>query len=84
VGPENPDGADLLKRTEIDHDPLWVERILFAGEVFVQVGITLPESLRATVVDARVPVVVGLVDGVAASGQPVAVRNFDCARILAI
>src|SRR5439155_23401401 len=75
--PQNSDGIALLKRAEIDHHPLRIDRVALFGEVLVEIRIAFPKRLSIAVVDARVTVVVRLIDGVATSRQPVAITDVN-------
>src|SRR5205823_12958812 len=54
--PLNARGIDLFVGLEIDDDPLWMERIRFAGEFASEVGIAFPREK------------VGALDGTGAAG----------------
>ncbi len=76
LGPGDAGGVDDRRRVEAHHDPLRALARL-AGVAPVQVGVGLPERRSVAVVEARIAVVIGLVDGVAAPGQPVAPGGQD-------
>src|SRR5207249_11325183 len=46
--PLNARGIDLFVGLEIDDDPLWMERIRFAGEFASEVGIAFPIDRKST------------------------------------
>src|SRR5437667_43006 len=72
--PLNARGIDLFVGLEIDDDPLWMERIRFAGEFASEVGIAFPIEK------------VGALDGTVAAGgeapvwEGVGKHVADCAR----
>ena len=72
--PTDAHGVDAPRPAEVDEHPL---RARHVGEVRIEVRVALPEGSRPPVVEARVPVVLGLVDGVAAAREPVAVGDAD-------
>src|SRR5262249_5832944 len=74
--PGDPDGVDLFRLAEVDHHPLRVNRIFLAGEMLIEVGITLPKCLQVAVIYARVAIVVSLIDRVAAARQTISVTSF--------
>ena len=74
LAPGDADRVDLNRRRKVDQKPL---RMVLAGEVFIEIGIALPEGLRIAVVDPRVAVVVGLVERVSSAGKPIAIGDLD-------
>src|ERR1041384_3272199 len=57
--PGDLDGVHACDLAQIDHHPLRMNRILLAGEMFIQIRIALPKSLWVAVVDERVTVILG-------------------------
>src|SRR2546427_4538179 len=76
-GPKDLDRVDLPASAQVDHDPLRMQRIFFAGEVLVEIRIALPKTGRVAIINSRVTIIVRLVDGVAASRQTIAVAHSD-------
>ena len=66
-------GFDL---TQVDHQPLRVKRIFLSGEMFIKIWITLPECSEVAVVDARVSIIVCLIDCVSSPGQAITIGKF--------
>ncbi len=42
TGPRNANRVYRFRGTQIDHHPLWMQRVTFAGEAAGQIGIALP------------------------------------------
>ena len=51
--------------------------IALAGEVWIQVRITFSKRVFIVVADARITIVVCLIDGIAATGQSITVGEVD-------
>ena len=75
--PKNSDRVDWCLLIEINHEPLRPARIFFTGEMFVEIRIALPECCRIAIVDARVAIVICLIDGVAAPRQTITVTDVN-------
>src|SRR5208283_3904784 len=60
--PGNPDGIYLQLSAQIDHDPLRVHRVVFAGEWLRQVGIALPIAREVAVGEPRPAVAIALAE----------------------
>src|SRR5207253_394014 len=73
LAPQNSDGINLLSGAEIDDYPLRITRILLAGEVLIKIRITLPKTLGIAIVNTRIPIVVCLINRIAAPWQPIAI-----------
>ncbi len=73
--PVDLEGVDVGALVEADHHPLRVVGVVALREVRVEVGVGLPEARVVAVREAAVAVVAGLVDGVAAPRQAVAVGD---------
>ena len=59
---------------QVGDQPLWVPAVVFAGITAILIGIALPEGLQIAVGQPRITIVFRLVEGIAATRQPVAVR----------
>jgi hypothetical protein len=63
--PGDPNGIDRGQPAKVNEHPLRMDGIGLVGEMRIEIRIALPERPRAAVVQARVAVVVGLIDRVA-------------------
>src|SRR6266480_87379 len=80
--PKDPDSIDFVASAEIDHDPLGIERVSLLRKMFVQIRITFPKTFVVAIINARIAVIVCLIDRIASSRQAVAVANIDwCAAV---
>src|SRR5215470_10216481 len=78
IGPRDPDGVDGKRIREVDNDPLRVQRVVFAGELFRQIRITLPVGVLVAVSDTAVAGGIGsIVAGGTAMREGIAVRVAD-------
>src|SRR6266516_1080118 len=75
--PKDPDSIDFVASAEINHDPLGIERVSLFRKVFIQIRITFPKTLVVAIINARIAVVVCLIERIPSSRQPVAVANID-------
>ena len=73
--PLDANGIEQLPRAQIDYDPLRMSFLIFVGEVWVEVRITLPKGVFIAIGDPGVTVVIGLVNGIAATRQAITVGN---------
>ncbi|MEI2773610.1 MAG: hypothetical protein V9G98_23750 [Candidatus Competibacter sp.] len=75
--PNDANGVHGLALAKIGDQPLWVTGVVLAGIAMIEIGIALPESGQIAVGEARVAVVLGLVDGVASTRKTVSMGNRD-------
>ena len=73
----NPYGVYRLARAQIDHCPLQMGVFGLAGEMRIEIWITFPKRIAIAVSDARVTIIICLIDGVSAPRQPIAIRNVN-------
>ena len=62
---------------QIDYDPLRMSFLILVGEVWIEVGITLPKGIFIAIGDPGITVVISLVDGIAATRQAITVGNIN-------
>ncbi len=72
--PQDSGRVDAARFAEIDDDPLRMKRVTFTGISYVQIGVALPEGAGIAIVEAGIAFVARLIEGIAAAGQPIAVR----------
>src|ERR1700691_252227 len=73
--PRDASAVDGLRLREIEDDPLRMQRITFAGEMFGEIRVALPESVGVAVRQSREAGVVGsVVAGETSTGQCVSIR----------
>ena len=70
--PENLLRVDVLQLAKIDHHPLRARFALVAGAALIEIRVAFPEARRVAIRQARIAVVIGLVDRVAPAWQPIA------------
>ena len=69
----NTDSIYRFGRAQIDHDPLRMRVVGFAGEVRIQVWITFPKRIFVAIRDSGVTIIVRLIDRISTPRQTIAV-----------
>src|SRR2546423_775053 len=52
--PHEAQGINQHGFLKLDHDPLRMKRVVFAGKLSIEIRVTLPKCFRIAVVDSRV------------------------------